>query len=71
MNSLRPELPVVKINNVTEGPAIFCVHAIEGVGTVLANLASKVNLPMYCFQCVPEAPLDTIESLAAFYTEVS
>lgn len=70
VNSLRPENACILLNDVAEGRPVFFVHSIEGVGTTLMTLASKLPYPVYCFQCTPEAPLDTIENLAVFYTKV-
>lgn len=70
-NQVRPDIPCEKINDVTEGSPLFFVHSIEGIGTNLIPLAKQLPYPCYCFQLVPEAPTDTIENLAAFYTKVN
>uniref|UniRef100_A0A182QS29 Fatty acid synthase n=1 Tax=Anopheles farauti TaxID=69004 RepID=A0A182QS29_9DIPT len=46
---------------------IFAVHAIEGVITALIPLAQTLPVPVYGLQCVEAAPLDSLESLAAYY----
>ncbi|KRX40198.1 Fatty acid synthase [Trichinella murrelli] len=69
LNSLRPEKTVIKINSVEEGRPVFLVHPIEGVASSLEMLASKLPFPVYCLQCTPEAPLDSMETLALYYSE--
>jgi len=67
--ALRPDKSVVQLNKATEGRPVFCIPSIEGVGTPLATLASKIPVPVYCVQAVPAAPQDTIEQLASFYAQ--
>jgi len=68
MSELMPKKVIVKLN---EGKPktdnIFLVHPIEGVTLSLEKLASKVNQPIYGLQCVKEADLSSVESLAQFY----
>jgi fatty acid synthase, animal type len=45
------------------------IHAIEGVVTSLYPLAAKLKRPVYGLQCVADAPLESIASLACFYIE--
>lgn len=46
---------------------VFMVHAIEGVITSLIPLAQTLPVPVYGLQCVAEAPIESLETLAAFY----
>lgn len=46
---------------------VFMVHAIEGVITSLIPLAQTLPVPVYGLQCVAEAPLESLEALAAYY----
>jgi len=69
---LMPTQCLLKLKS-SEGTAgssknpIFLVHAIEGVVTALVPLASHLKRPVYGLQCVSAAPLDSIETLAAYY----
>lgn len=46
---------------------IFFVHPIEGFIKPLERLAARLDCPAYGIQCTADAPVDTIEELAAFY----
>lgn len=46
---------------------VFMIHAIEGVITSLIPLAQTLPMPVYGLQCVAEAPLESLETLAAYY----
>jgi len=46
---------------------LYIVHPIEGNTDKLALLASKLKCTVYGIECVKDAPLTTIEELAAFY----
>lgn len=46
---------------------LFAVHAIEGFVTALKPLAAKLSVPVYGLQCTAEAPLTSLNDLAAFY----
>ncbi|XP_029454886.1 fatty acid synthase [Rhinatrema bivittatum] len=48
---------------------LFLVHPIEGSITAFKTLASKLSIPCYGLQCTQAAPLDSIQSLAAYYNE--
>lgn len=48
---------------------LFAVHAIEGFVTALKPLAAKLNVPVYGLQCTAEAPLTSINDLAAYYVK--
>uniref|UniRef100_A0A8B9P5E4 Fatty acid synthase n=1 Tax=Apteryx owenii TaxID=8824 RepID=A0A8B9P5E4_APTOW len=73
LNSLlvNPEGPTITcLNDVqsTERP-LFLVHPIEGSITVFHTLASRLHMPCYGLQCTKAAPLDSIQSLAAYYVD--
>lgn len=63
--------PVVKCNQIENGPVVFFVHPIEGVWSPLKQLVSKCDFPVYCLQFVPGVPADSIESLAEYYVQVT
>ncbi|XP_039082547.1 fatty acid synthase [Hyaena hyaena] len=68
---VNPEGPTLtQLNSVqsSERP-LFLVHPIEGSITVFRSLASKLSIPTYGLQCTRAAPLDSIQSLAAYYIE--
>ncbi|XP_058815854.1 fatty acid synthase [Topomyia yanbarensis] len=48
---------------------VFMVHAIEGVITSLIPLAETLPVPVYGLQCVAEAPLNSLDALAAYYVK--
>ncbi|XP_065226660.1 fatty acid synthase-like [Planococcus citri] len=50
-------------------PNVFFVHPIEGLTTALKPLASTLPFKIYGIECVEEAPLDSIPSLAKFYIQ--
>lgn len=51
----------------TKARPLFAVHAIEGFVTALKPLAAKLTVPVYGLQCTKEAPLTSLNDLAAFY----
>lgn len=53
----------------TKGLPFFFVHAIEGLVGSLKGIASELNCPAWGFQCVQDAPLNTITELAKFYIQ--
>jgi fatty acid synthase len=65
--SLVPKECIIKLNKVNTGPNMFFVHPIEGSAEVLSTVANQVNRPVYGIQCVAEAPLTSIETVAAYY----
>lgn len=68
---VNPEGPTItQLNEVqnSERP-LFLVHPIEGSITAFHTLASKLSMPCYGLQCTKAAPLDSIQSLAAYYTQ--
>ncbi|XP_013881248.1 fatty acid synthase [Austrofundulus limnaeus] len=66
---VSPDCPtVVPLNTVqSKERPLFLVHPIEGSTAVFKKLASKLTMPCYGLQCNKAAPLDSIQSLAAFY----
>ncbi|XP_040922555.1 fatty acid synthase-like [Toxotes jaculatrix] len=46
---------------------LFLVHPIEGSIVAFKTLASKLSVLCYGLQCTKAAPLDNIQSLAAYY----
>uniref|UniRef100_A0A8V5HEL3 Fatty acid synthase n=1 Tax=Melopsittacus undulatus TaxID=13146 RepID=A0A8V5HEL3_MELUD len=68
---VNPEAPTVtRLNDVqsTERP-LFLVHPIEGSVAVFHTLTSRLHMPCYGLQCTKAAPLDSIQSLAAYYID--
>ncbi|GLH14335.1 Fatty acid synthase [Gryllus bimaculatus] len=50
-------------------PALFVVHPIEGVVSMLQNLLAPLSCPVWGLQCTEKAPLASIQDLASFYIE--
>jgi len=71
LKELMPKQCLVKLNadvKVSKPKEnIFIVHPIEGVTFALATLAKKVDCTVYGIQCVQEADLQSVPSLAKFY----
>ncbi|XP_008574493.1 PREDICTED: fatty acid synthase [Galeopterus variegatus] len=68
---VNPEGPTLtRLNSVqsSERP-LFLVHPIEGSTAVFHSLAAKLSIPTYGLQCTRAAPLDSIQSLAAYYID--
>uniref|UniRef100_A0A8B9FZJ9 Fatty acid synthase n=1 Tax=Amazona collaria TaxID=241587 RepID=A0A8B9FZJ9_9PSIT len=68
---VNPEGPTItRLNDVqsTERP-LFLVHPIEGSVAVFYTLTSRLHMPCYGLQCTKAAPLDSIQSLAAYYID--
>lgn len=49
---------------------IFFIHPIEGVVDMLNEVASHIQTTVFGLQCVKNAPLASIEQLAAYYLQV-
>ncbi|KAK5608585.1 hypothetical protein CRENBAI_023538 [Crenichthys baileyi] len=58
-------IPLNKVQN-QERP-LFLVHPIEGSISAFKTLASKLSMPCFGLQCTKAAPLDSVQSLAAYY----
>uniref|UniRef100_A0A8C7CZE9 Fatty acid synthase n=1 Tax=Oncorhynchus kisutch TaxID=8019 RepID=A0A8C7CZE9_ONCKI len=68
---VNPDSPTVsRLNEVqsVERP-LFLVHPIEGSIAAFRTLSAKLSVPCYGLQCTKAAPLDSIQSLAAYYVE--
>uniref|UniRef100_A0AAY5EZH5 Fatty acid synthase n=1 Tax=Electrophorus electricus TaxID=8005 RepID=A0AAY5EZH5_ELEEL len=68
---VNPDGPtVMRLNEVqsAERP-LFLVHPIEGSVAAFHALSTKLSVPCYGLQCTKAAPLDSIQSLAAYYVE--
>ncbi|NXI49651.1 FAS synthase, partial [Chloroceryle aenea] len=68
---VNPDGPTItRLNDVqsTERP-LFLVHPIEGSTAIFCTLAAGLHMPCYGFQCTKAAPLDSIQSLAAYYID--
>ncbi|XP_006869546.1 PREDICTED: fatty acid synthase [Chrysochloris asiatica] len=68
---VNPEAPTLtRLNTVqsSERP-LFLVHPIEGSITVFRSLAARLSIPTYGLQFTRAAPLDSIQSLAAYYVD--
>lgn len=61
-----PTLTAVNSVQNQERP-LFLVHPIEGTVSVFKALASELSMPCYGLQCTAAAPLDSVQSLAAYY----
>jgi fatty acid synthase len=75
LQELMPKQCLVKLNADVQlkkpKDNIFIVHPIEGVTAALRTLAEKVDCTVYGLQCVQEADLDSVSSLAKYYLNVS
>ncbi|KAM4525814.1 fatty acid synthase [Fundulus diaphanus] len=59
---------VIPLNNVeSQEKPLFLVHPIEGSISAFKTLASKLSMPCFGLQCTKAAPLESIQSLAAYY----
>lgn len=67
--NLLPDVSIVQLNNNSKGTPIFIVHPIEGITDVFRTIANNMAHPVYGLQCVKEAPLTSITTLAKFYIE--
>lgn len=69
-SELIPAESLVKLpTKSSEGRPVFLVHAVEGLIAPMKTVASELNRPAWGFQCVKQAPVDTIETLASFYIQ--
>ncbi|XP_037134459.1 fatty acid synthase [Syngnathus acus] len=68
---VNPDGPTVtSLNDVqSQERPLFLVHPIEGSVAAFKTLASKLSVPCYGLQCTKDAPLDSIQSLAAYYVD--
>lgn len=46
---------------------VFMIHPIEGNVVAMESFAKLIKVPVYGLQCTRDAPLDSIETLSAFY----
>ncbi|XP_012229663.2 fatty acid synthase [Linepithema humile] len=67
-NELLPKEFLVRLKTKSsKGPALFIVHAIEGLAAHLEDMASELERPLWGLQSTKETPHDTILNMAAFY----
>nr|XP_033816212.1 fatty acid synthase [Geotrypetes seraphini] len=68
VNSKAPT--IIPLNEVqSDEHPLFLVHPIEGSVAAFKTLASRLSIPCYGLQCTRAAPLDSIQSLAAYYNK--
>jgi len=65
--NLMPKEAIVKLNEGKKKDNLFVVHPIEGVTIALKKLAQKVDASVWGLQCVKDADLESVGSLAKFY----
>nr|XP_018905067.1 PREDICTED: fatty acid synthase [Bemisia tabaci]XP_018905075.1 PREDICTED: fatty acid synthase [Bemisia tabaci] len=53
----------------SQAAGLFVVHPIEGVVSALAGVAKELNVPVWGLQCTKNAPLSSIQDLAASYIQ--
>lgn len=53
----------------SKGTPIYFVHAIEGMIGPFKSLANELERPAWGFQCIREAPMDSIQKIANFYIQ--
>lgn len=70
VHELMPKEPIVKLNDSDKKENLFVVHPIEGVTKSLEGLARKLDCSVYGLQCVAEADLESVASLAKYYIKV-
>ncbi|CAG7734216.1 unnamed protein product, partial [Allacma fusca] len=63
--TLEPLLLMKSLRN--NDNTVFVVHPIDGSLVMLEELVSYLNSSVYGLQCSRDAPLESIETLAAFY----
>ncbi|TKS90319.1 Fatty acid synthase [Collichthys lucidus] len=66
---VNPNGPTVMPLNTAQSQErpLFLIHPIEGSTVAFKTLAVKLSMPCYGLQCTKDAPLDSIQSLAAYY----
>ncbi|CAK9827746.1 Fatty acid synthase [Anthophora retusa] len=65
---LLPKQSIVELKTKSsKGTPLFLIHAIEGMSSPFIAFASELERPAWCFQCVKEAPLESLPELAAYY----
>lgn len=69
--SLFPSESLVKMKDGSNKVTVFMVHPIEGHVEHLQQLASQLDATVYGLQCSKDAPVESIEHLAAHYIKVS
>jgi fatty acid synthase len=61
---------VIKMKSLETSKAIvFIVHPMDGTILMLEELVSQLDATVYGIECVREAPLESIEKLAAYYLQ--
>lgn len=69
-NELLPKEVLVRLKTKSaKGPALFIVHAVEGLTNAFEFLASEMKRPVWGLQSAGDAPHDTISELAEFYVK--
>lgn len=67
-DELLPKETLVRLNTKSsKGPALFIVHAIEGLTKALEHMAGELERPLWGLQSVEAAPVESIPELAKFY----
>ncbi|XP_053996082.1 fatty acid synthase [Hylaeus anthracinus] len=66
--ALVPLEPLVPLKTKSvKGTPIFFIHAVEGMVDVFKYIANELERSAWGFQCVKDAPLNSISDLAEFY----
>ncbi|XP_014471165.1 PREDICTED: fatty acid synthase-like [Dinoponera quadriceps] len=69
-DELLPKEALVRLKTKSSnGPALFIVHAIEGLTNSLEHMAKELERPLWGLQSVEATPHDTIQEMAEFYVE--
>ncbi|XP_011142771.1 fatty acid synthase [Harpegnathos saltator] len=70
-DDLLPKEALVRLKTKgSKGPALFVVHAIEGLTNSLEQIASHMESPLWGLQSIEVAPHNTVSELAKFYLNV-
>ncbi|KOC60060.1 Fatty acid synthase [Habropoda laboriosa] len=65
---LLPKEGVVELKTKSsKGTPLFLIHAIEGMSSPFKIIATELERPAWCFQCVKESPLESLPELATYY----
>lgn len=67
-DELMPKQCLIQLpSKSSTGEPVFVVHPIEGFVSALKPIAAQVSRPVWGLQCTADAPLSSIQDLAAYY----
>ncbi|XP_075224694.1 fatty acid synthase-like [Lycorma delicatula] len=69
-SELMPKECLVQLpSKSNSGGPVFVIHPIEGFVSSLRSIAAQVPRPVWGLQCTKDAPLSSIQDLAAYYIQ--